>query len=86
MKYIKCMSVKEYVEECGDECVDIGVEWVYVGVYDDGEDYEESSIVGYVYEDGMCEIVGCRMDRKCDFDEMICMLKNEIKNIEKCYK
>lgn len=46
MKYIKCMSVNEYIEECGEECVDIGVEWVYVGVYDDGEDYEESSIVG----------------------------------------
>lgn len=86
MKYIKCMSVDEYVEEYGDECIDIGVEWIYVGVYDDGEDYEESSIAGWVFEDGMCEIVGCGMDRKCSFDEMILMLKNEIKNIEKCYK
>ena len=69
MKYIKMYDIEDYIEESGDDCVDIGVKYVYVGVYDDGEDYEESSIVGYVYEDGMCEIVGCRMDRKCDFDE-----------------
>ena len=86
MKYIKMYDVDEYIEESGDDCVDIGVKYVYVGVYDDGEDYEESTNVGYAYEDGICRIVGHIIDRRCDFDEMILMLKNEIKNIEKCYK
>ena len=85
MKYIKCMSVDEYVEESGCDCVDVGVEWVYVGVYDDGEDYEESSILGWVFEDGGCMIVGCRMDFKCEFSVMMNSLRNEIDNIEKIY-
>ena len=85
MKYIKCMSVDEYIEECGCNCVDVGVEWVYVGVYDDGEDYEESSIVGWVFADGVCMVIGCRMDFRCEFSVMMNSIRNEIDNIEKCY-
>ena len=85
MKYIKCMSVKEYIEESGDECIDIGVEWVYVGVYDDGEDYEESSIVGWVFENGMCMVIGCGMDFRCEFSVMMNSIRNEIDSIEKIY-
>lgn len=86
MKYIKCMSVKEYVEESECDCVDVGVEWVYVGVYDDEENYEESSIVGWVFEDGVCMVVGCRMDCKCDFSVMMNSIRNEIDSIAKYYE
>ena len=85
MKYIKCMSVNEYIEESGCDCVDVGVEWVYVGVYDDGEEYEESSIVGWVFGDGLCMVVGCRMDFKCEFNVMMRYIRKEIDNIEKIY-
>ena len=45
-------SVDEYIEESGCDCVDIGVEWVYVGVYDD----EGTPIKGFYSEAGECNI------------------------------
>ena len=81
-KYIKVMNVEDYIKEYEYDCFEVGVQYVYIGVYDNGEDSEETSIMGYVYEDGKCEIVGCRQDCICEFSEMMQMIRNELIMIE----
>ena len=84
-KQIRMMRASKYIEEYGDDCIEIGVQYLYYGVYDDGEDYEETSQIGWVFEDGHCEIVGCAHDFKCEFDVMIHTIENELDSIEKVY-
>lgn len=85
MKHLKMMKVDDYIKEYCDDCIDIGVKFVYGGVYNDGEDVEETAIAGWVFEDGTCQIVGCRTDYKCSFDEMIERLYAELDRIEQYY-
>ena len=83
-KYVKVYNGEDYRKEY-DDMLENDVEYVYVGVYDDGEDYEESSRCGYMYKDGRCMIVGCRSDFEVSFSDMMKYLYEELDSIEKCY-
>ena len=84
-KRIEVMRAEQYVEVFECDCIDIGVEYVYIGVYDDGEDVEYSEITGWVFEDGMCMLVGCHKNLKCEFSIMFREIENNLDLIEKCY-
>lgn len=86
MKYIKVMREYDFRKEYDVDCLDVGVEYVYVGVYDDGEDMEYSDVFGFVFEDGVCQICDENREMKCEFDVMIREIEVNLDNIEKCYK
>lgn len=86
-RYVKMIRVNDYIEEYGDDCIDIGVHHVVIGVCEEEESckYEESAICGWMFEDGTCMVVGCRTDYKCDFTDMIDMIENELDAIEQSW-
>lgn len=81
MKKIETFTRKEYCDAY-DPDLEAGVKYVIIGVYESGDDYEETCHAGYVYEDGTIMIVGCRSDFKVDYVDLLDYLYDELDDIE----
>lgn len=84
MKNIHTYTREFYCKNC-DPDLEAGVKYVVVGVYECGDDYEETCHAGYIYEDGTVMIIGCRSDFKVDYVDLLDYLYDELDDIEASY-